>query len=100
MRALQDHSGMLYTVVARFVGRGADAEDLVQETLLRALTHPPAEDIPLAPWLVQVARHLSIDHLRRHGRLVLRQVEAGAAPPDDAQVGLRALLPGLGALSA
>lgn len=99
MTALEDHSRLLYTVVSRFVGRGAEAEDLVQETLLRALSRPPTDDVPLAPWLVQVARNLSIDHLRRHGRIVLGEVEVGSAPPDETRVGLRALLPGLGRLS-
>jgi len=43
------------------------AEDIVQETFLRAWRHLPrllADDRPVRPWLLQVARHLLIDAAR------------------------------------
>jgi RNA polymerase sigma-70 factor (ECF subfamily) len=43
------------------------AEDIVQETFLRAWRHLPrllADDRPIRPWLLQVARHLLIDAAR------------------------------------
>lgn len=50
-------------------GNAADADDLVQETFVRAMNHPPAKlDQPLRPWLVQVLMNLSRDLLRRRKR--------------------------------
>ncbi|MGH3273094.1 MAG: sigma-70 family RNA polymerase sigma factor [Streptosporangiaceae bacterium] len=41
------------------------AEDIVQETLLRAWQHPEAiADRPARPWLFAVARNLSVDSFR------------------------------------
>lgn len=54
----------------RLFDGGADAEDLVQETLLalhtRRATWDPA--LPLGPWLHAIARYKLIDHLRRGQR--------------------------------
>jgi RNA polymerase sigma-70 factor (ECF subfamily) len=50
-------------------GNAADADDLVQETFVRALKSPPARtDEPWRPWLVRVAVNLSRDLLRRRQR--------------------------------
>lgn len=45
-------------------GCAADAEDLVQETFLRALASPPSNPGPIRPWLTRVAVNLCRDHLR------------------------------------
>jgi RNA polymerase sigma factor (sigma-70 family) len=51
-------------------GNAADADDLVQETFVRALEKPPRRrDEPLRPWLVRVAMNLSRDLLRRRRRV-------------------------------
>jgi len=69
MRELYDaHAGVLLGYVRRLVGGDlARAEDVVQETLLRAWRHPQAVD-PARPggtsvraWLLTVARNLVID---------------------------------------
>ena len=53
----------------RMTGNAADADDLVQETFIRALESPPRNlDEPLRPWLVRVALNLSRDLLRRRRR--------------------------------
>jgi RNA polymerase sigma-70 factor (ECF subfamily) len=50
-------------------GNAADADDLVQETFVRALERPPRRtDEPMRPWLVRVAMNLSRDLLRRRRR--------------------------------
>jgi RNA polymerase sigma-70 factor (ECF subfamily) len=50
-------------------GNAADADDLVQETFVRALQHPPGrDDQPLRPWLIRVAINLSRDLLRKRKR--------------------------------
>jgi len=62
------HAGVLLGYVRRLVGGDtARAEDVVQETLLRAWRHPDALDPARAggtsvrAWLLTVARHLVID---------------------------------------
>jgi len=53
----------------RMTGSAADADDIVQETFVRALEHPPARtDVPWRPWLVRVAVNLGRDLLRRRRR--------------------------------
>jgi RNA polymerase sigma-70 factor (ECF subfamily) len=69
MRELYDaHAGVLLGYVRRLVGGDlARAEDVVQETLLRAWRHPQALDprrtggASVRAWLLTVARHLVID---------------------------------------
>src|SRR3954469_9653521 len=49
-------------------GVAADADELVQETFVRALEHPPAALRELRPWLTRVAMNLARDRLRRRRR--------------------------------
>jgi RNA polymerase sigma-70 factor (ECF subfamily) len=59
----------LFGLCYRMTGSASDAEDLVQETFVRALERPPADlDKPLRPWLVRVAMNLAKDELRRRKR--------------------------------
>lgn len=89
---------MLTAVAARLVGR-AEADDIVQETFLRALARPPDASAPVAPWLATVARHLAIDALRDRGRFVDLDTTDEAVEPTPSGSSLPALLAGLGALS-
>jgi RNA polymerase sigma-70 factor, ECF subfamily len=63
-----DHAAALLGFVTRLTGSDmALAEDIVQETLLRAWRHPEALDPargPIRPWLYTVARRLVIDEYR------------------------------------
>ncbi len=66
---LHEHERFLRGLCYRMTGSAADAEDLVQETFLRAVERPPARlDTPLRPWLVRVAVNLAKDHLRKRKR--------------------------------
>lgn len=59
----------LWSLAYRVTGCAADAEDVVQETFVRALARPPARtDQPWRPWLVRVAMNLGRDLLRRRRR--------------------------------
>jgi RNA polymerase sigma-70 factor (ECF subfamily) len=50
-------------------GNAADADDLVQETFVRAIEKPPSDlGQPIRPWLVRVAINLCRDLLRRRKR--------------------------------
>lgn len=66
MRALYaEHAGPLFGYALRLTGDRQRAEDIVQETLLRAWRHPEALDgAPVRPWLFTVARNLVVDAAR------------------------------------
>ena len=65
----QAHERFLWGLCYRMTGNAADADDLVQETFMRAMKSPPARtDEPWRPWLVRVAINLSRDLLRRRKR--------------------------------
>jgi RNA polymerase sigma-70 factor (ECF subfamily) len=50
-------------------GNAADADDLVQDTFVKAIENPPLNTRqPLRPWLIRVAMNLSRDYLRRRRR--------------------------------
>lgn len=58
------YSETLHAYAERFCPDSASADDIVQETLIRAWRHLPqltADDRPLRPWLFRVARNLLID---------------------------------------
>ncbi|HEV7710520.1 MAG TPA: sigma-70 family RNA polymerase sigma factor [Asanoa sp.] len=70
LRALnEEHGDALFAHALRLVsGDRQRAEDLVQETLLRAWRHPEALDPQrgsVRAWLFTTARHLAIDAWRR-----------------------------------
>ncbi|MGK5550457.1 sigma-70 family RNA polymerase sigma factor [Actinomadura kijaniata] len=72
LRALyREHGGPLLGYVLRLTGGDRpQAEDVVQETLLRAWRHPEAlAGRPARPWLFTVARNLVVDaHRARRAR--------------------------------
>ena len=58
------HALALRRYAERFCPDRASAEDIVQETFIRAWRHLPqlsSEDFPVRPWLFRVARNLLID---------------------------------------
>jgi RNA polymerase sigma-70 factor (ECF subfamily) len=79
VRALYDeHAGPLLGYVLRLTsGDRGRAEDVVQETLLRAWRHPEAlarAPGSARPWLCTVARHIVVDH---HRARAARPTEVG-----------------------
>jgi RNA polymerase sigma-70 factor (ECF subfamily) len=67
--AFDQHRPFLWGLCYRLTGSAADADDLVQETFVRALERPPERiDVPWRPWLVRVALNLGRDLLRRRRR--------------------------------
>ena len=68
-QAFAEHRRFLWGVSYRMTGNAADADEIVQDTFVRAMEHPPRRtDGPLRPWLVKVALNLSRDVLRRRRR--------------------------------
>jgi RNA polymerase sigma factor (sigma-70 family) len=63
------HERFIWGLCYRMTGNAADADDLAQETFVRAWERPPARaSEPWRPWLVSVAMNLSRDLLRRRKR--------------------------------
>ncbi|HEX7165228.1 MAG TPA: sigma-70 family RNA polymerase sigma factor [Trebonia sp.] len=64
---VRQHAGPLAAALMRVTGDFATAEDLVQDAVLAALQHWPAEGIPDRPdaWLFTVAKRRTLDGFRR-----------------------------------
>jgi RNA polymerase sigma-70 factor, ECF subfamily len=101
MRVLyQEHAAALWRYAVRLTGDKARAEDVVQETLLRAWRHPEVTDDherSARAWLFTVARNLIIDE-RRSARFRSEsgtpdmEKAADRAGPDEVESALDRLL--------
>lgn len=68
-RLFDEHGRFLRALAFRLTGNAADADDIVQETFVRALTKPPADlEGDWRPWLIRVAVNLGRDLLRYRRR--------------------------------
>ncbi len=84
--ALDAHRPLLESLAYRMLGSAAEAEDVVQDTFVRALARPPRSDRPMRPWLVRVACNIARDRLRKRKVRAYRGPwlpEPMAAPPTD-----------------
>jgi RNA polymerase sigma-70 factor (ECF subfamily) len=67
IRALYaEHGRALLAYATRLTGDPSAAEDVVQETIVRAWRHPEAlvDSRPIRPWLFTVVRNLATDRVR------------------------------------
>jgi RNA polymerase sigma factor (sigma-70 family) len=89
------HRSRLVRAAARLLGNTAEAEDVVQDTYLRALEEGdrPALDAAQA-WLTTVMQHLAIDRLRRRHWMQrwLQDAQALAPTPDTFSIESHAAL--------
>ncbi|HEY4242550.1 MAG TPA: RNA polymerase sigma factor [Kofleriaceae bacterium] len=81
----------LHRYCARLTGSVIEGEDLVQETLAKALyaLSLSADVPPLRPWLFRIAHNTAIDYLRSHGRArteLADELEVVDEPADPATV--------------
>lgn len=65
----------LFALVLMMVRQPAGAEEVTQDTFVRAYTHLDRYDEgrPLYPWLATIAVRLAQNWLRQHGRLFVRE---------------------------
>ena len=101
MKALYDeHAGPLWRYAMRLTGDASRAEDVVQETLLRAWQHPEVigdSERPARAWLFTVARNMIIDERRSPKfRNIAGSLDETGAPeqsvPDEVDSALDRLL--------
>jgi RNA polymerase sigma-70 factor (ECF subfamily) len=93
--AFRSRERTLWSLCYRMTGVAADADELLQETFVRALEAPHGLDgRDLERWLVRVATNLSLDALRRRKRRryvgswlpgPVETPEPASAPEDDAE---------------
>jgi RNA polymerase sigma-70 factor, ECF subfamily len=97
-----EHATALWHYAWRLTGDPARAQDVVQETLLRAWQHPEVSndsERSARSWLFTVARNMIIDESRRpRSRLEVSLVDGPEAPehasPDEVNAALNRLLIG------
>jgi RNA polymerase sigma-70 factor (ECF subfamily) len=95
-----EHAAVLWRYALRLTGDASQAEDVVQETLLRAWQHPEVigdAERPVRAWLFTVARNLIIDDRRSaRSRHVVSSLDNSSAPeqftPDEVNTALDRLL--------
>jgi RNA polymerase sigma-70 factor (ECF subfamily) len=78
------HSDRLFRYLRRLLGDESVAEDLFQQTWVRAAERIRRYDAsrPFAPWLLTVGRNLALDHLRRYRPESLNEGFEPAAPAE------------------
>src|SRR5919199_2799466 len=83
---LSRHQRLAYTAALRLLGTSDEAEDVAQEALVRAYTRLAdlQEGEDFAPWLRRIAVNLSLNALRRRGRLRFEPLDAPAPGPPGA----------------
>ncbi|MFQ5524898.1 MAG: RNA polymerase sigma factor [Thermoanaerobaculia bacterium] len=72
---------MVYNLALRMSGNPADAEDITQETFVRAYRHLKKFKgrSSLKTWIFRIALNCSNTRLRRRGRRLARQIDDGEA---------------------
>jgi RNA polymerase sigma-70 factor (ECF subfamily) len=88
------HAKALHGYVGKFCPDRASADDIVQETFIRAWRHLPqlsADDRPVRPWLFRVARNLLTD-ANRAARARPMTVQEQAAGEAGTESGLEEIL--------
>jgi len=69
-RTIVERHGSLLRYVQTILGGRAEAEDVVQEAMLRAWRSLPAwrGEAPIEAWLMRICRNAALDELRRRAR--------------------------------
>jgi RNA polymerase sigma-70 factor (ECF subfamily) len=81
---VQRYQGRLFGLVLMMVRSASAADDVTQDTLVRAYTHIDQYDDqrPFYPWLAAIAVRLSQNWLHRHARTTHREGTALDAAPE------------------
>jgi RNA polymerase sigma-70 factor (ECF subfamily) len=76
-RFISEHLRRIFVQIYRIVGNAADAQDLTQETFIKALQRQDQlkDEQKAAHWLSRIATNTAIDFLRRNGRVSFCEVD-------------------------
>jgi len=78
-RLVKQHQDRLYSLALHLLGNSAEAEDVVQDTLIKLWHQLPGLDSErIRPWLLRVTRNASIDLIRRRQHQQAYALAAGA----------------------
>jgi RNA polymerase sigma-70 factor (ECF subfamily) len=79
---IRDNLRRVFLMIYRIVGNVADAQDLAQETFIKALQRrEQLKDAgKAARWLSRIATNTALDFLRRHGKYGFTQIEEAPFP--------------------
>jgi RNA polymerase sigma-70 factor (ECF subfamily) len=82
-RFIQENLRRIFLQIYRIVGNVDDAQDLTQETFIKALQRQEQiKDLEKAAhWLSRIATNTAIDFLRRHGRVSFSELGELSQPP-------------------
>lgn len=94
---LHRHGRRLFLLAQQVLGRPEDAEEVVQESFVKLLTHGKSYrgEGPVIAWLQRIASHLSLSRLRSRRRRLAHETPVGdeeRLPPADAMQLCRAHL--------
>lgn len=83
---IRRHASRLLRLTARVLRDSSEAEDVTQETFLRVWQRASdySPDGSAVGWLYRIAHNLSLDRLRRRGKLESFEEEASDAAPPSA----------------
>jgi len=93
-RFVADNLRRIFAQIYRIVDNAADAQDLTQETFIKALQRQDQlkDELKAAHWLSRIATNTALDFLRRHGRVTHCELEPSLEMHGDSpeQIVLRA----------
>ena len=84
-RFVDEHLHRIYLQIYRIVGNVADAQDLAQETFIKALRarEQLKDEQKAAHWLSRIARNTAIDFVRRNSRVSFTETDDLLLRHDD-----------------
>jgi len=82
------HQQAVFRLAYLLLGDPDDAEDIAQETFLRAWKHLKSFDTtrPVRPWLLSIAAHLASNRRRSAGRYVAALIRAFRSEPNSSNI--------------
>src|SRR3954454_12108490 len=84
-RFVSEHLRRIFVQIYRIVGNAADAQDLTQETFIKALGRQDQlkDEQKAAHWLSRIATNTAIDFLRRSGRATFCEIDEAPVSHDE-----------------
>lgn len=86
-RFVEENSPIIYRLALRMLGNEQDAEDVLQETFIKAFQHIQSFDgrAKVSTWLYRIATNEALMHLRKRKPEALSVEQPGSSDEDDLQ---------------